>query len=822
MFDLRDEVLPERQVFATELARVTAALAVSRTVLITGGPLDGLEKLERLLQGSLPWNRVVSGAGRDHEEALTACLAEPSPAPLIVAHAESLCDVSAETVLAAAEERRLPIVLFAETEGFAPGAFSEALRRGALEWVELGRRPWAELRHTARRAAGGRLDGAALEEALWLSDGRLALVESLVSDALEAGEWLPSYRPWHEPVPPTFGKRTLALADTWCERLPRDVGEGLTTLAGLGALPLTVLPAWLGSRTTSRLLGSGSLRRFFEGGEEHVAVSPVFASALHHRFGSLRDDAGARDVDRLVELWRRGYAVGDAASLVLTRRLTLGTTAPDPQDASRVIRAARLLNQLGRPREALVFADAVDGGEAAEPATNTGAVSVRLAALVALGRHREALALARETAGEHPECLGEAAFLYATAIAVSRVPEAGDWWRSVTGAGTGGHGPTRAPVTLGLLGGCLGTERGTLAALEAEAHDGDADVCLRLLAAVLYTVECLLRSDTESLPAVLVTGRRLAKTLSQLGPEESPLLAEVCLSLFYGVASIASALTGPKDRNGEEFERLLFEVVTGPHVRGTWEGGVLAAVNGQLRRRLSAPRGRTMRVGRAVKELAVASLPLSLGGLLAFALGLSTQRPAWATSVGGAVEEPSWCAVMRAYQCYLNGEERAVEAVRSLPAVSGAPFAHEVLMRDHLRASAESNPKKLLSLAPRLGAMSMAEAQRLALEEALTLFIEARNVHGARAARDLLWGGDAGPFPDAALAPERGPLLGALTRREREVVGLIGESLTGRQIAERMGISVRTVESHIYAARRKLGARHKNDLPGLVIGNHHR
>jgi len=37
-----------------------------------------------------------------------------------------------------------------------------------------------------------------------------------------------------------------------------------------------------------------------------------------------------------------------------------------------------------------------------------------------------------------------------------------------------------------------------------------------------------------------------------------------------------------------------------------------------------------------------------------------------------------------------------------------------------------------------------------------------------------------------------------LTDREREIVMLIGEGLSSREIAERLTLSVRTVESHIY------------------------
>ena len=47
-----------------------------------------------------------------------------------------------------------------------------------------------------------------------------------------------------------------------------------------------------------------------------------------------------------------------------------------------------------------------------------------------------------------------------------------------------------------------------------------------------------------------------------------------------------------------------------------------------------------------------------------------------------------------------------------------------------------------------------------------------------------------------------------VTAREAEILAAIGQRLSNREIADRMVISVRTVESHISALLRKLG------LPG--------
>lgn len=61
-----------------------------------------------------------------------------------------------------------------------------------------------------------------------------------------------------------------------------------------------------------------------------------------------------------------------------------------------------------------------------------------------------------------------------------------------------------------------------------------------------------------------------------------------------------------------------------------------------------------------------------------------------------------------------------------------------------------------------------------------------------------------------AAAPEGPP--GGLTGREAEVLGLIAEGYTNPEIAERLVVSVRTVETHRAAIHRKLGTTNRAEL----------
>jgi DNA-binding CsgD family transcriptional regulator len=55
-----------------------------------------------------------------------------------------------------------------------------------------------------------------------------------------------------------------------------------------------------------------------------------------------------------------------------------------------------------------------------------------------------------------------------------------------------------------------------------------------------------------------------------------------------------------------------------------------------------------------------------------------------------------------------------------------------------------------------------------------------------------------------------------LTGREREIVTMIGAGLSNREIAERLTLSVRTVEGHIYRAMTKTGCGGRDDLLSLL------
>jgi DNA-binding CsgD family transcriptional regulator len=78
-----------------------------------------------------------------------------------------------------------------------------------------------------------------------------------------------------------------------------------------------------------------------------------------------------------------------------------------------------------------------------------------------------------------------------------------------------------------------------------------------------------------------------------------------------------------------------------------------------------------------------------------------------------------------------------------------------------------------------------------------------------RAQRDLLLSGS---------RPRRTRLTGptSLTESQRQVASLAVEGLTNREIAERLFVTIKTVETHLMAAYRKLGIGTRDELAGAL------
>jgi two-component system nitrate/nitrite response regulator NarL len=69
-----------------------------------------------------------------------------------------------------------------------------------------------------------------------------------------------------------------------------------------------------------------------------------------------------------------------------------------------------------------------------------------------------------------------------------------------------------------------------------------------------------------------------------------------------------------------------------------------------------------------------------------------------------------------------------------------------------------------------------------------------------------------------ASGPSLAPSLNTLTRREREIVDLVAQGLTNKEVARRLGIEVTTVKTHVHHLLDKLRLRRRSELAALAHG----
>jgi DNA-binding NarL/FixJ family response regulator len=89
-----------------------------------------------------------------------------------------------------------------------------------------------------------------------------------------------------------------------------------------------------------------------------------------------------------------------------------------------------------------------------------------------------------------------------------------------------------------------------------------------------------------------------------------------------------------------------------------------------------------------------------------------------------------------------------------------------------------------------------------------------RRLSAASAARTLRLAGQCGGATTPAIRSAARPL--PVTSREREIAGLVAAGLSNREIAERLTLSIRTVEGHLYRACIKLDVADREELAKIV------
>jgi len=216
---------------------------------------------------------------------------------------------------------------------------------------------------------------------------------------------------------------------------------------------------------------------------------------------------------------------------------------------------------------------------------------------------------------------------------------------------------------------------------------------------------------------------------------------------------------------------------------------------------------------------------------LRFMQPLELVAGAWVAAAEGALAEARAAARTAAERARAEGlaaiEVSALQTGVQLGDPGGAARLAELvslvegpragIAADHARALARGDGAALDSVSVRWeGCGDLIAAADAAAQAAM-----AHRRRGADAAANVsaarahMLAGRTGGLRTPALTQAARPL--PLTAREYEIVGLVARGLTNRAIAERLGISVRTVEGHVYRIAEKTGISQRAEF-GRLLG----
>ncbi len=162
----------------------------------------------------------------------------------------------------------------------------------------------------------------------------------------------------------------------------------------------------------------------------------------------------------------------------------------------------------------------------------------------------------------------------------------------------------------------------------------------------------------------------------------------------------------------------------------------------------------------------------------------------------------------------LGGAARTAARLSALAGEVDGRFAP--VAAEHAAAMVEGDGTRLLAVAERFAGMDALLVAAEAAHAASAAFRGAGRAASARsaAARGRAWLASCEGARPATLAG--GAIADDLTAREREVALLAADGLRSRDIAERLVVSVRTVDNQLQRAYRKLGVHRREELAGVL------
>lgn len=741
---------------------------------------------------------------------------------LVVDDVELLDPATARAIARAVASRRLTAVLALRTarpRGLEPAGERDEVRRyfldlgveGLTERVDL-----ADLTDDEGYAAiddfadAALLDSATRAGLVWRADGSRALLHHLMRQAADDA------RTRRDPL---AALRTITPHSPLAIALERHVAEyplvDLKTLAAIRRLPR------LDMAVATRLLEADSVHALVARGTLHADASPqrrlsandlVALEAQRRVGGALTDalvhDAGRRMLAEADEWWSPPVAVALAQRWHRLGPETSGESELSPALRARVaLDAAREANDRGDTAHAA--AHAARGRRAADTAPLR--LEARLAAEAASASPagdaadvRARLRIARSLAEcEGGESAGHSS--HERAHADTRVEELLaqatregarlDWGAA---AETAGRAVAEAAATP------AARLRALVAAGTAEAVAG------RWRHARTYYRGAERMLDARRAPEGLGARDRLSAVMSMLAGHQ---IAGADGTALRAALDRELATTA---REGDSAELTL----AGAAASIAFAGAGRAV---ESRRELESARSRTPS---AVADLDATMIELGVADELAMAGRLDEAR-----AILGRLDDLG-APLLRRSRLYVQTTVLAAEgcraaarnAARAAADLTRGRSAAALRIRDlfrltALKAATDDEVDELVQLAATTDLPLAADAVRRASARSAAeqgLPVDELRLHALWSTTDADKTSEQDAADDAPLPSARAEGWGGLTAREQEIAVMAGAGLTNREIAGRLFLSVRTVESHIYQARTKVGSPSRRELGRMV------
>jgi DNA-binding CsgD family transcriptional regulator len=760
---------------------------------------------------------------------------------LCVDDGQLLDDASAALVHQLAAAREAFVVVTVRRNEPAPDALRALWKDELCLLLELGALSRGEVEALLGAALGGPVDGRSVNALFERTGGNALFVRELVRHGADHGLLACDGGIWRWRGEVRAGTRLAELVDVRIE----DAGEGgrrLLELVTVGApLELGLLePGELGA--LEALERSELVHRRTDGRRRFADVAhPLHGEAVRARLTSTRAEAirtrladaldvhGARRGGDLMRLavWRLEAGAGGDAAL-FGRAADQALAALDPGLAERLARAAvqagggfgarlTLARALAeRPPEAQRLLD--DLAAQAADDRERAAVAMSSARNLFWGLDRagdaDAVLLGAERAVHDDALRDELAAQRVRLVAAQGRPRAALAAAEPLLHGRPVHERARTTVAMG--------------AVEALFSAGRSDDAITLADATLPVA----RRHRDDLPhaepvilgmramALRVAGRLVEATAASehnyallLPRRSAPATAVEATSL--GVIWLARGRVRTALRFCREGAALLRD--------GDATGMLAFALAGAAQ--AAAQAGRPEAARDALTEME--RTPLGHKG---FAVELELAR-AWGTAASGELSrareharDAAALALSRGQDgyavralhelCRLGDPAGAASDLTRLAAAVDGPFA--ATASAHAAALVAGDGAALLEVGERFAAADALLAAAEAADAAADAHREAGRASSARAAaaRAARWLAECeGARPPTLLAA---PEAAGLTPREREIALLAASGASSREIADRLVVSVRTVDNHLQRAYRKLGVSRRGDLDRVL------